>query len=193
MVLILVIGIIVGTAVCQYFITQLVSELSWHVDQGKGLARLKRKGYQTPLTRILVPIATVLILTLGSWQMAEFYLFNGGYFWLALLSFGLYLFLFIAPWINLILPYKKRFSLSFQILFNESTGTILLWFISLICSSNRLYLDEGGVSSRPANMPLKIITIILLGLYYLSSVGLMALASQSGKRNTDKKSNDDGY
>lgn len=185
--LILVIAIIVGTAVCQYFITQLVGELSWHIDRGKSLATLKHKGYQTPIIRVLVPIVTVIILTLGSWQMAEFYLFNGGYFWLALLSFGLYLFLFISPWINLILPYKKRFSLSFQILFNESTGTILLWFISLICSSNRLYLDEGGVSSRPANMPLKIITIILLGLYYLSSVGLMALAAQSGKSDTDKK------
>ena len=72
------------------------------------------------------------------------------------------------------------------LLFNMSTGTLLLWIIALINSSNVIYLDEGGVSSRPANIPLKVVTIGLLIVYYVLSEILMVLADHVYLVNNEK-------
>jgi len=120
----------------------------------------------------------IMILMLGTAETIQFYLTNGSYFWFAILSFGFYLLLFFLPWLNLKLPYQKRFNLPSMLLFNLSTGTVLLWIIALINAPNRIYLDEGGVSSRPTNFMFKVATIVLLSAFYLVSLGLLVLAEQ---------------
>lgn len=126
--------------------------------------------------RIVVALGSTAILALGTAQVAKFYLLSGAYFWIVYLSFGLYLFVFLLPWLNLILPYRRNFHSKSMFLFNMSTGTLLLWIIVLSIAPNIIYLDEAGVTSIPANVSLKLITIGLLIIYYILSVILMILA-----------------
>ncbi|MFC6293815.1 hypothetical protein ACFQH1_01000 [Lactiplantibacillus daoliensis] len=120
----------------------------------------------------------IIILMLGTAETIQFYLTNGSYFWFAILSFGFYLLLFFLPWLNLRLPYQKQFNLPLILLFNLSTGTVLLWIIALVNAPNRIYSDEGGVSSRPTNFMLKVITIVLLSAFYLVSLWLLVRAER---------------
>ncbi|MGG5318264.1 hypothetical protein [Enterococcus sp. AZ072] len=176
----------IGVSVIQWGITRVLHGIIIKTNMYDMLWRIKEKLYLKRSTNIIVTVCTVAILVLGTAQTAQFYLVNGAYFWFAILSFGLYLFLFIVPWLNLILPYRKKFKLISILLFNMSTGTLLLWIIALINSSNVIYLDEGGVSSRPANIPLKVVTIGLLIVYYVLSEILMVLADHVYLVNNEK-------
>ncbi|MBO0462812.1 hypothetical protein JZO83_13800 [Enterococcus sp. DIV1298c] len=127
--------------------------------------------------RIVVALGSTAILALGTAQVAQFYLLSGAYFWFVYLSFGLYLLVFLLPWLNLLLPYQKNLKSKSMFFFNMSTGTVLLWIIVLINSPAIIYLDEGSVNSRPANVPLKFVTIGLLIIYYILSLIFMILAN----------------
>jgi len=165
----------VAVMVIQYGITKSISYIHFQLN---FKVSLKRQYFQTTLVKVVSLILMIMILMLGTAETIQFYLTNGSYFWFAILSFGFYLLLFFLPWLNLRLPYQKRFNLSMMLLFNLSTGTVLLWIIALINAPNRIYLDEGGVNSRPTNFMLKVITIVLLSAFYLVSLWLLVRAEQ---------------
>jgi hypothetical protein len=169
--------IFMSISIVQWIITMVSYSVIMRLHMYDVLDRLKEKINLKRSNKIIITMGSIAILILGTAQTAQFYLVSGAYFWLVLLSLGLYLFIFLVPWLNLILPYQKKFKLKSMLLFNMSTGTLLLWIIALINSPSIIYLDEGGVNSRPANVPLKLVAIGLLIIYYVLSLVLMISAN----------------
>ena len=88
----------------------------------------------------MVALGSTAILALGTAQVAKFYLLSGAYFWIVYLSFGLYLFVFLLPWLNLILPYRRNFHSKSMFLFNMSTGdTATMDYCTKYCSKYYLF------------------------------------------------------
>ncbi|WP_407880615.1 hypothetical protein [Furfurilactobacillus entadae] len=114
----------------------------------------------------------------GMDQMGRFYLFNGAYFWYVLLSFGLYLLLFIVPLGAVSLSFQTASTLKRQAGLNYCViGFTLLWVVMLAMKTDPfVYLDEGGVAKKSVNLVWKnlalagmIVNFILQASYLLSS------------------------
>lgn len=111
-------------------------------------------------------LITVGLITVVVSQAVQFYLLNGGFFWLALLSFGLYLLYFLCPYLSLLIFWKPTTFIS-----KIGVGFLGIWTILILKAEPIIYLDEGGVSYREANIYLKILSVILgIGLYLCLTV-----------------------
>lgn len=116
--------------------------------------------------RIFLMVLSIVGISFLVSQSVQFYLFNGSYFWLALLSFGIYLCYFFLPYLSLVIFWKSSSFLS-QI----GVGFVGFWTILLTKAKPIIYLDEAGISHRPANIKLQILAIVLgVGLYLFFTV-----------------------
>ncbi|UDM48231.1 hypothetical protein LIT97_13725 (plasmid) [Enterococcus faecalis] len=116
--------------------------------------------------KVIYSILLIVAISFLVIQSVQFYLTNGGYFWLALLTFGIYLLQFIFPYFSLLVFWKPNSFIS-----KIGVGYLAVWSILIFKADNIIYLDEGGVSSRIADHNLKIGAIIIgIALYCLLTV-----------------------
>ncbi|ETY75293.1 hypothetical protein [Lactiplantibacillus fabifermentans] len=168
-------GILVG----QYGITSLIRRLVLGIHGDKYLATWAERIWHRRVSRAVLIGLAVIILGLGTGQATQFYLFNGAYFWVAILSAGLYGLLFILPWLTLLLGYRHSYNLVGLLAVNLGTGTVAVWIGLLLTAGNKLFDDEGGVSYHMANVPLKKVTIgLLVGYYVVALLGLVVVSNQ---------------
>lgn len=186
-----VIGTILGVTVLQWLVTELASTVVAKSPFIHYLEKLKDKINKNSTFKTVTILVSVAMLFLGTWQVIRYFLFNGPYLWFIILSLGLYLILFILPWITLVLPFKKKFKTSSMILLNLSTGLLLVWMTALQVTSNTIYLDESGGRTTTGNPYLKTAAVIVIGLYYVFSLGMLIVANQSYKKVSKEKSNKD--
>ncbi|BDH63946.1 hypothetical protein [Enterococcus faecalis] len=121
------------------------------------------------------------LITVVVSQAVQFYLLNGSYFWLAILSFGIYLLYFLFPYLSLLIFWKSPTFVS-----KIGVGFLGVWTILIFKTEPIIYLDEGGVSYREANVQLKILSVILgIGLYFcLTIVQTLLTRSEVAKKST---------
>ena len=168
-------GILVG----QYGVTSLIRRLVIGVQGDKYLGTWMDRVWQHRASQAVLISLAVVILGLGTGQTTQFYLFNGAYFWVAILSAGLYGLLFILPWLTLLLGYRHSYNLAGLLAVNLGTGTVAVWIGLLLMAGNKLYDDEGGVSYHMANVPLKEVTIgLLVGYYVVALLGLVVVSNR---------------
>ncbi|EGO5193091.1 hypothetical protein [Enterococcus faecalis] len=112
--------------------------------------------------RLYIGVLIILgLITVVVSQAVQFYLLNGSFFWLALLSFGIYLLYFLFSYLSLLIFWKPTTFVS-----KIGVGFLGVWTILIFKAEPIIYLDEGGVSYREANVQLKILSVILgIGLY----------------------------
>ncbi|KAJ80907.1 hypothetical protein SAMN04487774_10818 [Enterococcus faecalis] len=112
--------------------------------------------------RLYIGVLIILgLITVVVSQAVQFYLLNGSFFWLALLSFGIYLLYFLFSYLSLLIFWKPTTFVS-----KIGVGFLGVWTILIFKTEPIIYLDEGGVSYREANVQLKILSVILgIGLY----------------------------
>ncbi|MGJ8730976.1 hypothetical protein ACRW9N_10955 [Listeria aquatica] len=112
---------------------------------------------------VLVFILTTVLV----YESAHLYLMNGGMFWFAILSFGLYLLFFLLPYGGLFVIQKKRRS-KFWLIF-ILVLVLLHTAIIALYTDPYIYLDEGGISKAKFSQLfrwLAIISGILLVIIY---------------------------
>jgi hypothetical protein len=121
------------------------------------------------------------LITVVVSQAVQFYLFNGSFFWFALFSFGIYLLYFLFPYLSLLIFWQPTTFLS-----KIGIGFLGVWTIFISYASPIIYLDEGGVSYREANIQLKILSVILgVALYlYLTLTQTLLVRSEVAQRTT---------
>lgn len=137
-----------------------------------------------------------LLATIGTWQVVQYYLFSGAYFWFVILTAGVLLFVYLAPIGLCISPFIKfnangRNRLK-KFYCNFVGSFTFMWAIILLVDQNiKIYEDEGGVSYHNGSLPLKMlggVSLLIVGLYGLVSIS--AKYSNSYQKNKAEHSND---
>lgn len=138
-----------------------------------------RIGQELPVRYKLISFFCLVVLAIiGTWQVVQYYLFSGAYFWFVLLTAGLLLFVYLAPIGLCITPFIRFKSSSRNRLkkfYCNFVGSFtFMWAIILLVDQDvKIYGDEGGVSYRNGSLPLKIvggISLLIIGLYGLVSI-----------------------
>ncbi len=120
----------------------------------------------------------VVLAIIGTWQVVQYYLFSGAYFWFVILTAGLLLFVYLAPIGLCVTPFIRFKSSSRNRLkkfYCNFVGSFtFMWAIILLVDQDiKIYADEGGVSYRNGSLPLKMlggISLLIIGLYGLVSI-----------------------
>lgn len=152
----------------------------------ENLATFKDAIKTNKVKQIVALLGSVLCLGLGTQQVAMYFL-SGAYFWLVLFSFGGYLLLFIIPWFNLILLFKQRVTTVGSAFFYLSTGLLLVAIVALAKTKNVIYTTESGSYPVPTNGTVKVITIVLLVVYYLFCLSLLIVVESENETKKIKR------
>lgn len=138
-----------------------------------------RIGQEVPLKYKVISFFCLAVLAIiGTWQVLQYYLFSGAYFWFVLLTAGLVLLVYLAPIGLCVSPFIKFNSNGKNRLrkfyCNFVGSYTLMWAIILLVDKNiKIYSDESGISYRNGNLPLKMlggIGLLIVGLYGLVSI-----------------------
>lgn len=138
-----------------------------------------RIGQEVPFKYKLISFFCLAVLAIiGTWQVVQYYLFSGAYFWFVILTAGLLLFVYLAPIGLCVSPFIKFNSNSRNRLkrfYCNFVGSFtFMWAIILLVDQDiKIYGDEGGVSYRNGSLPLKMlggISLLIIGLYGLVSI-----------------------
>lgn len=186
MLFIFIIGIILGSTLIQWLFTELASFIVEKSPLLGYLEKLKAKINKNNTTKVITFLILLGILLLTTQQVLQYYLFSGPYLWLLILSLGTYIILFLLPWVNLVLPFRKNIKTPFMLFSNSGTGMIIVWIFALINTENKIYLDESGGNFKMGNPYLSGAAVGLLVFYYLFSLGMLIVANQSYKNSPNK-------
>lgn len=89
--------------------------------------------------RLYIGVLIILgLITVVVSQAVQFYLLNGSFFWLALLSFGIYLLYFLFSYLSLLIFWKPTTFVS-----KIGVGFLGVWTILIFKAEPIIYLDEG--------------------------------------------------
>lgn len=165
----------------QWMITRVSGLIARNVGILENLATFKDAIKTNKVKQNVALLGSVLCLGLGTQQVATYFLFSGAYFWLVLFSFGGYLLLFVIPWFNLMLLFKQRVTTVWSAFFYLSTGLLLVAIFALLKTKNLIYTTESGAYPVPTNGTLKVITIVLLVLYYLFCLSLLIVVESENE------------
>lgn len=136
------------------FLSKRILKKSHHIQRCERLA-LKLNGD----LKYLLSVIIFLFVTLGVNQTFTYYLFNGSYFLLILLTLGFIFIIYLSPYALVFIP-------DFKGIKGLVTFKIVLWCMAismamtyglllLIDRSTKIYTDEGGVTFKYGSALLK--------------------------------------
>lgn len=103
----------------------------------------------------LVTLIIFVLTLVAVWESMQLNLFNGGLFWLAIITFGFYLLFFLLPFGGLIVPLTNE-----PLLRRVTSGVMIVvigvhgWLLYSYTDS-KVYLDEGGVQTALVNQTMR--------------------------------------
>lgn len=126
--------------------------------------------------RLVLNIYMLLSLIIGIYEALRIFLFSGAYFWYAILSFGLYIVLFIIPIGSILLINQNKINPNPKMIsvFHFVGWITLFWAFALLFYSHPfVYTDEGGIGKEEISMIFKNIAGLgLLGNGFIQMIYL---------------------
>lgn len=193
----LIILLVLGFAIIPYVLFQLLvfilikcyEKTSW----GSKLA--KRVGQkQPPKVQLLELLCLTLLSSFGVWQVVQYYLFSGAYFWYVILTVGIILVVYIAPLAAIKAPFiqasQEPWGFFKKLYWQLVTTFTYMWGGVLIMSQEaKIYYDESGSTYQTGSLLSKQLGGIALSL--VASYLLITLSAKfylSGKRIREEDS-----
>lgn len=159
----LILLFVLGFAIMPYVLFQLLvfTLIKCYEKTSWGSSLAKRVGQkQPPKVQLLELLSLTLLSSFGLWQVLQYYLFSGAYFWYVILTAGLILVVYIAPLAAIKAPFleasQEPWGFFKKLYWQLVTTFTFMWGLVLILDQEaKIYSDESGSTYQTGSLLLK--------------------------------------